>query len=180
MQRFFLLLVFLALLAGQSGCRSRQASRFVFPGKEWEQYGHEESGFDMPVLQKTINALGGHGCIVRRGRMVSSWGRPNHALDIASAVKPLYAHFVYMLIQDGRIDGLDDAVVKFEPGLASLNKDLGFKDRLITWRHLITQTSCYGMSEEPGSAFDYSDYQSALLIDTIVYKVCGTGYSLTN
>jgi CubicO group peptidase (beta-lactamase class C family) len=61
--------------------------------------------------------------------------------------------------------------------LRDLNGPLGYKDRLITWRHLVTQTSCYGVSEQPGGAFDYNDYQTALLVDTLVYKVFGSDFT---
>ena len=35
----------------------------------------------------------------------------------------------------------------------------GFKDRDITWRHMANQVSCYEIGAEPGTAFDYNDWQ---------------------
>ncbi|MCA9442258.1 MAG: hypothetical protein KC964_15750, partial [Candidatus Omnitrophica bacterium] len=41
----------------------------------------------------------------------------------------------------------------------------------ITFRHMDTQTSCYGVAEKPGTAFDYNDFQMALFFDTLMTKV---------
>jgi CubicO group peptidase (beta-lactamase class C family) len=84
---------------------------------------------------------------------------------------------VYKAIEKGLIADLDSPVSRYVPELRDLNGPLGHKDRLITWRHLVTQTSCYGVSEQPGRAFDYNDYQTALLVDTLVYKVYGSDFS---
>ena len=147
-----------------------------YPGKNWKMLSPGEAGFDPEKLDSFVDHVGGSGCVIRGGKMVKSWGHDDHPLDIASAVKVVYAHFVYMLIKDGRIESLDDPVMVFEPRLRDLNADLKYKDRKITWRHLVTQTACYGVREAPGTAFDYSDYQSALLIDTVVFNVLRTGY----
>jgi hypothetical protein len=63
--------------------------------------------------------------------------------------------------------------IKWYHGLKDLNPGLGYKDRLITFRHLATQTSCYGVAEAPGTAFDYNDWQMALFWDTLFLKVYG-------
>src|SRR6185503_8364396 len=41
------------------------------------------------------------------------------------------------------------------------------------WRHFVSQTSCYGVREEPGKAYDYNDCQTALFWDTLFLKVYG-------
>ena len=61
----------------------------------------------------------------------------------------------------------------WEPRLNSINAALGYKDRDITWRHMANQISCYGVKDRPGTAFNYNDYQMALLFDTLMYKVFG-------
>src|SRR5262249_4451078 len=51
------------------------------------------------------------------------------------------------------------------------------KDARITWRHLASQTSGYGLSEMPGEAYAYNDYALALYYDTLtrnVYRQDGT------
>lgn len=115
--------------------------------------------------------------MVRRGSIVYAWGNFKDRADIASAFKPLYGHLVYKAVEKGLIDGLDSPVSRHVPGLKKLNRSLDHKDRLVTWRHLLTQTSCYGVAEKPGTAFDYSDYQTALLADALVYRVYGSDFS---
>jgi len=56
-----------------------------------------------------------------------------------------------------------------------LGLDTG-KDAAITFRHFSTQTSCYGVSEAPGTAFDYNDFQMALFWDTLFLDVWGATY----
>jgi CubicO group peptidase (beta-lactamase class C family) len=36
------------------------------------------------------------------------------------------------------------------------------------------QTSCYGVEERPGQAYDYSDFNMALLFDNLFYRVYGS------
>jgi CubicO group peptidase (beta-lactamase class C family) len=120
--------------------------------------------------------LAGRGCIVRHGRLVYTWGDIARRGDIASAAKPVITHFLLKAIEDGRIASLDDPVVAVEPRLAEINAHLAHKDRRITWRHMASQTSCYGVTEEPGTAFDYNDWQIALLWDCLFLKVYGATY----
>ena len=98
------------------------------------------------------SALGGNGVVLRHGAIVHQWGKPNTPLDVASASKPVLAHLVLLAVQSGRIPSLDDPVLRWLPALGDLNPSLNHKDAAITWRHLITQTSCFGVSEAPGTA----------------------------
>jgi hypothetical protein len=41
---------------------------------------------------------------------------------------------------------------------------------------MANQTSCYGVKDRPGTAFNYNDYQMALLWDTLFLKVYGATY----
>lgn len=161
--------VALALLI--SGCVAEKSLERVFPGKHWEHLAPELAGFDIDGLADFAQHVGGSGCVVRYGRMIHGWGHYGHLLDVASAAKPVYAHLVYRSIDLGLIDGLDSPVAEHEPKLAELNAELGFKDGRITWRHLVTQTASYGVTEPPGTAFNYCDQQMALLIDILVTRV---------
>jgi CubicO group peptidase (beta-lactamase class C family) len=143
----------------------------VFPGKDWATRKPEALGLDAAALTRFYEAVGGRGCVVRHGCLAGSWGDAARPGDVASAAKPVYAHFLWKALEEKKIPGLDEAVVKYRPALAGLNKALGFKDRRITWRHLATQTSCYGVAERPGEAFDYSDYQMALFWDLLFGEV---------
>ncbi|NOY79853.1 MAG: beta-lactamase family protein [Kiritimatiellaeota bacterium] len=143
----------------------------VWPGKTWATRKPAEAGLDAARLKTFSDYVRGRGCIVRHGRLVYTWGDYKRRGDVASAAKPVYAHFLFEALEDGRIASLDERVAKYEPRLAAINASLDHKDRLITWRHLANQTSCYGVAEKPGSAFCYNDWQMALFWDTLFLKV---------
>jgi CubicO group peptidase (beta-lactamase class C family) len=166
--RLILLLVLTA-----SAAAAAPSTAPVFPGETWEKREPADVGLSPDALAKFSKALGGRGVVVRHGAIVYSWGDIEKPGDVASAAKPVYAHFLWKAIEDKRIPSLDEAVVKYEPRLAELNAALDHKDRLITWRHLATQTSCYGVAEPPGKAYDYSDWQMALFWDLLFTKAYG-------
>jgi hypothetical protein len=147
------------------------AAEPIFPGKEWAERPPAEVGLDAGRLQSFSDYVGGRGCVIRHGYMVHHWGDVTRRADVASACKPWFTHFLLAAAEEGKIASLDEKVTRWEPRLAELNEALGHKDRDITWRHLANQCSSYGVAERPGSAFDYSDYQIALLADTLFLKV---------
>jgi CubicO group peptidase (beta-lactamase class C family) len=109
--------------------------------------------------------------VVRQGKLVYTWGDATKPGDVASAVKPFFAHFLLRALADKRIPALDEKVVRWEPRLTDLNASLGHKDREITWRHMANQVSCYGLAERPGTAFCYNDWQMALFADLLFRRV---------
>lgn len=131
---------------------------------------------ELAALEALAEHLGGRGCVVRSGYLVYAWGDIARRTDVASAAKPVYAHFLFLALQSGRIPSLDEPIVRWEPRLTVLNPSLGYKDQGITWRHLATQTACYGVQEPPGTAFDYNDWQMALFWDTLFLKVYRADY----
>lgn len=159
-------------LVSRSGAATEVAS--VFPGEHWTHRNPTEMGLDPAGLKAMSELAGGSGCVVRHGYLVYEWGDAQRPRDVASAVKPIYTHFVILAIAEGKIAGWDEPIRRWEPRLEALNADLGFKDRRITWRHLCNQISCYGATEAPGAAFDYNDHNMALLFDTLMLKVYGT------
>jgi Beta-lactamase len=148
----------------------------VFPGKTWPTMTPEQAGLDAAKLTTLRNLVGGRGCIVRGGHLVYSWGDIAKRADVASAFKPWLVHLLLLLLDQGILKSLDDPVADWEPNLNQLNPGLQFKDRKITWRQLACQTSCYGVQEAPGEAFDYSDYNMALFFDTLLLKVYKSNY----
>jgi len=148
-------------------------SATVFPGMSWETMPPAEAGLSAVKLRAVSDYIGGRGCVVRYGRMVYSWGDVSERGDVASAAKPVYSHFLFKALEDGRIPGLDQRLVEWEPRLAELNPARGNKDRNISWRHVANQVSCYGVSEYPGTAFCYNDWQMALFWDTLFTGVYG-------
>ncbi len=148
--------------------------KVVYPTKEWQIRTPQQVALDPDKLKALSDFAGGFGCIVRHGYMVYTWGNPARRMDVASAVKPLYTHFLLKAIQDKKLRGFDEPIKKYEPKLQNLNSELDYKDRNITWRHLCNQISCYGVTDKPGSAYDYSDYNMALFFDTLMLKVYRT------
>ena len=153
-----------------------RAAEKIYPGRTWQSKKPAEVGLNGKRLDALRDFLGGEGGVVRHGVMVYTWGDQAKRQDVASAVKPLYTHFLLQAIEEGKLAGLDELVVKRQPALGKINADLGHPDRKITFRHLATQTACYGLTEPPGKAFVYNDWQMALFFDTLFLKVYGATY----
>ena len=143
----------------------------VFPGAHWETRTPEQVGLSRAKLDALQNLAGGRGCVVRHGYQVFSWGDQNQSSDVASAFKPVLSTLLLMAVQEGRLKSVDERVADFEPRLTTLN--LG-KDGGITWRHLASQTSGYGLIEAPGAAYSYNDFALALYYDLLTRKVFQT------
>ncbi len=163
-------LVFAAVACADRG----PVASAVYPGADWIIKTPGEMGLDADKLKQLADYAGGSGCVVRHGCMVYTWGQYDRRKDVASAAKPVYTHLLMKAIEDGRIGGLEEPVMKVEPRLGQINAAMGFKDRRITWRHLANQVSCYGSEEAPGTAYDYNDHNMALLFDALMLKVYGS------
>lgn len=157
-------------------CISGVASGAVYPGTEWATKAPGDVGLNAERLRAFSEYAGGFGCVVRHGCMVYAWGDPSRRMDVASAAKPLYTHFLLKAVAEGRIASVDQSVSEWEPRLREINADLDHKDARITWRHMANQISCYGLAERPGTAYAYNDWQMALLFDTLFVKVYGAAY----
>jgi hypothetical protein len=145
----------------------------VFPAEHWESRTAADVGLDAATLDAMREFMGGRGCIVRRGYLVYEWGDITKANDVASALKPWITHFLFVAVEERLLPSVEARVVEYAPCLIDLNSDLNFKDRQITFQHMANQTSCYGVRESPGDAFDYNDWQMALFWDTLFLNVYG-------
>jgi CubicO group peptidase (beta-lactamase class C family) len=146
----------------------------VYPRGNWEKCAPEMVGLSAGKLKALAELVGGRGCVVRHGYLIYAWGDPSRSGDIASAVKPVISTLLLLAVQQGKVKGVDAKLADFEPRLRVLNRG---KDANITWRHLASQTSGYGLSEAPGEAYAYNDSALALYYDTLmrqVYKQDGT------
>jgi len=143
----------------------------VFPGAQWKTRAPDQVGLSREKLEAIGKFVGGRGCVVRHGYMVYSWGDQSKSSDVASAFKPVLSTLMLMAVQEGRLKSPDDLVADIEPRLKSLNNG---KDAGITWRHLASQTSGYGLAEAPGAAYSYNDFALALYYDTLTHKVFET------
>ena len=137
--------------------------RPVYPGREWARKSPEKAGFSSAKLVEFSRKAGGTGCLVQGGKMIWEWGDVAFRNDVASSSKPIYAYLVFKAIETGRIGSLDDGVERWAPEIRELNGQQGYPDRDITFRHLLSQTSGYGLEERPGDAFAYNDYATGLL-----------------
>ncbi len=142
-----------------------------FPGPHWPISAPAAVNCDADQLQQVAEYLGGSGCIVRHGCLVFQWGDATRRADVASAAKPWYTMLLLRAVQEGLLESPDVPVVEYVSDLQALNAALGFKDREITFAHMANQTSCYGVTERPGTAFDYNDWQMTLLVDTLFLRV---------
>ncbi len=145
----------------------------IWPGEHWSWKTPESAGYASEKLAEFSGKAGGSGCLVHGGEMIHAWGEIDSRRNTASSSKPIYAFLVFKAIETGRLDTLDDRVVNWAPELHGLNPDLDHPDREITFRHLLSQTSGYGLEEEPGEAFAYNDYATGLLVWTLFHRVYG-------
>jgi hypothetical protein len=146
------------------------------PGQAWASKTPDDAGLDRRGLEAFSAGIGGRGVVVRGGYLVYAWGDPARRGDIASAAKPIYGFFLFKAVVSRRLSSIDVDAVTYAPGLTTLNPGLGHKDRRITFRHFATQTSGYGVTDVPGAAFDYNDWQMALFWDTLFLGVWRTSY----
>jgi CubicO group peptidase (beta-lactamase class C family) len=144
----------------------------VYPGTSWATRQPHEVGRSRAKLDALRHLVGGRGCVIRHGYLAYAWGDPARSGDVASAVKPVISTLLFLAIQEGRLKGVNDRVAEFEPRLKTLN---GGKDAAITWRHLASQTSGYGLGEPPGQAYAYNDYALALYYDVLTRRVYREG-----
>jgi len=161
-----LLVIAGALLATQAAPAAE-----AFPGKRWQTCSPSEVGLSGEKLAALTNLVGGRGCVIRHGKLAFKWGDPSKSSDVASAFKPLLSTLLWVGIQEKQLAGPDALVTDFEPRLKTLNDG---KDASMTWRHLASQTSGYGLSEKPGEAYSYNDFALALYYDTLTERVFGT------
>jgi CubicO group peptidase (beta-lactamase class C family) len=168
-------LTFLVFALGACDAVGAAAVEPIYPGQTWGTKTPDEVGLDAGKLKALSDYAGGFGCVIRHGYLVHTWGDAGRRMDVASAAKPIYVHFLFKAVADGRIFNLDEPVCKWEPRLKGINAKLDYKDARITWRHMANQISCYGLAEEPGTAYAYNDWQMALLFDTLFMKVYGAG-----
>jgi CubicO group peptidase (beta-lactamase class C family) len=116
--------------------------------------------------------------------LVAEWNRgmyANEQFRQASAAKALYSLLLGIAIDDGKIGGIDDRVIDYYPDMVDVADGEGPKpgihalpkDREITFRQLVSNTSGYlKMEEQPGKVFHYQTFGMNVLTHAIA-KVYG-------
>ncbi|MBX6341603.1 MAG: hypothetical protein IRY97_04025, partial [Thermomicrobiaceae bacterium] len=133
----------------------------VFPGQSWATTRPANVGLSASGLKRFASYVGGRGVVVRYGYLAFSWGDASKSNDVASAHKVFNSFFLLKAVEAGKLASPDVKLDAFEPCVDGINASLGYKDRGITFKQMAYQISDYGVSESPGTAFDYNDWQMA-------------------
>ncbi len=164
----------------------------VYPDATWERIAPVTAGFDPEKLANAKRWLEDHvdegecyrALIVRGGRIVAEW---NHGLDadfearLASATKSIFSSILGIVIEEGKLPSADAKLIDYYPEAMDVPEGEGpkanryafEKDRAITFRQLISNTSGYMKpGEEPGTVFHYQTYGMNVLTHAIA-KIYG-------
>lgn len=158
----------------------------TFPTKEWDQLTPIQVGFNPGKLAEAekwlANQPGGKPyriVILRYGYLVAEWNRTTkreELVQMASATKSIFSCVLGIAIEEGKIGSADDMLIKYFPEAFDVPEGYGpkpgryafAKDREITLRQLITNTSGYMKPEEsPGKVFHYQTYGMNVLTHAI-------------
>jgi CubicO group peptidase (beta-lactamase class C family) len=161
----------------------------VYPAKEWARVLPAEAGLDPAKLEKAHQWQEDRATdepyrayrtvIVRGGRVVVEWYRGldrRYQARLASATKSLFSCMLAIAIEEGRISSADAKLVDYYPEAIDVPQGEGpkegryvfEKDRQITFRQLISNTSGYMKPrEEPGQVFHYQTYGMNVLTHAI-------------
>ena len=149
----------------------------VFPGKTWEVKPAEQLSFSdgklrdvRRWLEYSAGGLPYRVVVVRGGHIAAEWEKDvphDLELPLASASKSVYSCLLGIVEGEGKIGSSDDKVVDYYPEIMDVPSGTGPKpgryafpkDRDITFRHLITNTSGYMKpGEEPGKVYHYQTF----------------------
>jgi len=158
----------------------------IYPLDEWERASPASVRLNLHKLAEAKEWLDGNVgdgryrvVVVRDGRVAVEW---NHGIDaaqqlrLASAAKSVFSSVLGIAIAEGVIPSADARVVDFYPEALDVPKGKGpkdgryafQKDRDITFRQLISNTSGYMKPDEmPGRVFHYQTYGMNILTHAI-------------
>ena len=153
-------------------------SSIVYPKDAWQPLEASDAGIDpegLAVARRWYDdAMGDKPyrvVMIRGGHMVAEWNRGidrETRFGIASAAKSVYSNVLGILVDEGDvIPSADCEVFDYYPEFMDVPDGTGPKenryafpkDRAITFRQLISNTSGYMKpGEEPGTVFNYQTY----------------------
>ena len=145
------------------------------PHVEWLHSNPKEAGFSPTKLANARAELDAQQrdyrvVIVRDGKLVAEWNRglaADNQQRLASATKSIFSNMLGIAVAEGLIESPDVKLVDLYPEALDVPADAGPKpgryvfpkDRAITLRQLISNTSGYMKpDEEPGQVFHYQTY----------------------
>lgn len=161
----------------------------TYPSSEWTRVSPAEAGLDPEKLDGVKRWLDDTAAraedgryrvvVVRGGRVVAEWnhgvGR-DEQLRMASAAKSIFSCILGIAIEEGKTPSADARIVDYYPEAMDVPEGEGpkegryafEKDRAITFRQLISNTSGYMKpGEEPGKVFHYQTFGMNVLTHAI-------------
>jgi CubicO group peptidase (beta-lactamase class C family) len=157
-----------------------------YPGSDWAHIPANEAGFNIDKFNRVKQNLFERPndedfrvIVVRHGNVVAEWNRGldrKEHLWMASAAKSIFSCLLGIAIDEGKIASIDDRVVEYYPESMDVPDGEGpkpgryayQKDRQITFRQLISNTSGYMKpGEEPGKVFHYQTFGMNILTHAI-------------
>lgn len=160
----------------------------TFPKDNWETVPPDEAGFDSDRLNKAKVWLDERVAdrkyrfaIVRGGKLVVEWNHRverDEKLAIASTWKSMLSNVLGIAVAEGKLPSVDAAIYDYWPEYMDVPEGTGPKDgryafpkdRQITFRQLISNTSGYMKpGEEPGTVFHYQSWGMNILSHAVAY-----------
>ncbi|MFC1960797.1 serine hydrolase domain-containing protein [Chloroflexota bacterium] len=157
-----------------------------YPDSTWAAAAPQEADFDEASFAAAhswqIEQSAGRAyrtIVVRGGRVVAAWEQgilPTAHVQLASAAKSVFSCMLAIALDEGKIEAADAPVVDVYPAMMDVPAGCGPKsgryafpkDRAITFRQLISNTSGYMKpGEEPGKVFHYQTYGMNILTHAI-------------
>lgn len=154
----------------------------TYPGAEWVTAAPETVGLDATALGSLdawLHEQAGDRpfrvLVVRHGRLVAEWQNglaADEPRSLASAAKSVYSSILGIAVAEGVIPSVDARVVDYYPEMMDVPDGYGPKpgryampkDREITFRQLISNTSGYMKPDEaPGRVFHYQTFGMNIL-----------------
>lgn len=174
-----------------SQSKRRLMTATICPNSEWERVSPAEAGINAEKLngaKRWLDEHVGNGSyrvvVVRGGHLVAEWnydvGRDKQ-LSLASASKSIYSSILGIAVEEGKLPSVDAKIIDYYPEAMDVPEGEGpklgryafEKDRAITFRQLISNTSGYMKpGEEPGKVFHYQTYGMNILTHAIA-KIYG-------
>jgi CubicO group peptidase (beta-lactamase class C family) len=158
----------------------------IYPKTKWERSSPDQASFRSEKLagaRRWLDTHVGDGCyrvaIVRGGRLVAEWNHgvgQDEQLWLASATKSIFSCILGIAIEEGMLTSVDAKLADYYPQAMEVPEGEGpkpgryafEKDRTITFRQLISNTSGYMKpGEEPGKVFHYQTYGMNVLTHAI-------------
>lgn len=150
----------------------------IFPQETWERRTPEHLSKLNEAKAWLDDSAGDHPyrvVIIQDGRLIAEWNRGHdqeEQLDLASASKSIFSSVLGIVVAEGKLSSVDARIIDTYPEAFAIGPDEGpkpgryafEKDRAITFRQLISNTSGYMKpDEQPGKVFHYQTYGMNIL-----------------